>query len=126
MKLEELVRSSQAARLRLTESHEHLRHRLDFPARAKESLLKNPGKWLGGILVAGFIGSYLFKSKNTPVKVRELKRQRGFLLGLLSLALAMGRPLAKVYATKLLRNYLATRFASGSRARFANLEKPPY
>lgn len=127
MTLEELVRRSEAARLRLTESHASLRHKLDFPARARESLMEKPTKWLGGSLAAGFMGSLLFrKKKKAPERVRELKRQRGFLLGLLSLAFAMGKPLAKVYATKLLKDYLAGRIAAGSRGRFANVGQPPY
>ena len=126
MTLEELVRSSEAARLQLTVSHAHLKHTLDLPARAKESLMKKPGQWLGGSLVAGFMGSFLFRKKKAPAKVKKLKQQRGFLLGLLSLAFEMGKPLAEVYATKLLKDYLAARFVPGSRAWFTNAEKPPY
>ena len=126
MTLQELTQRSEAARLRLTESHARLKHKLDLPARAKESVMEKPMKWLGGSLATGFMGSFLFRRKKTPEKVKELKRQRGFLLGALSLALAMGKPLAKVYATKLLKDYLAGRIASGQWGRFANVGKPPY
>lgn len=127
MTLEELVHRSEAARLRLTESHANLKHKLDLPSRARESVMEQPAKWLGGSLAAGFMGSFLFrKRKPAPARVKELKRQRGFLLGLLSLALAMGKPLAKVYATKLVKDYLTGRIAAGARARFANPGKPPY
>ena len=84
MTLQELTQRSEAARLRLTESHARLKHKLDLPARAKESVMEKPMKWLGGSLATGFMGSFLFRRKKTPEKVKELKRQRGFLLGALS------------------------------------------
>lgn len=127
MTLEELASRSEAARLRLTESHARLKHKLDLPSRARESVMERPAKWLGGSLAVGFMGSFLFrKKKPAPTRVKELKRQRGFLLGLLSLAVAMGKPLAKVYATKLVRDYLTGRIVAGARARFANAGKLRY
>lgn len=124
--LAQMVRVSEASRLVLTDSHAHMRRALDVPARIKESLLEAPGKWLGGSLVAGLAASFLFRRKKPPEKVKELKRQRGFLLGLLSLAFAMGKPIAKVYATRMLRDYLASRIASGSQGRIPRRETPPY
>lgn len=124
--LAEMIRVSEASRQLLTESHTHMRRALDIPARIRESLSEAPGKWLGASLAAGLAASFLFRRKKPPEKVKELKRQRGFLLGMLSLAFAMGKPLAKVYATRLLRDYLASRIANGSQARIPRRETPPY
>ncbi len=126
MTLEELVRASEASRLRLTESHAHMRRALDVPDRLRHSLMEKPGKWMGASLAAGFVGSFLFRKKKAPAKVSELKRQRGFLLGSLSLAFAFGKPLAKAYAAKMLKDYLAARMVSGQQVRFPRNEKPPY
>ena len=126
MTLDELVRSSEASRTRLTQSHAHMRRALDFPARIGGSLREAPGKWLGGSLAAGFVASFLFKRKKAPAKVEKLKRQRGFLLTMLSLGITMGKPLAKAYAAKMLKDYLAARLVTGSQAKFARGGKPPY
>ncbi|QTN33459.1 hypothetical protein HZ994_14410 [Akkermansiaceae bacterium] len=126
MTLEQLVRTSEASRTRIAESHAHMRHALDFPARIKGSLMEKPGKWLGASLAAGFVGSFLFRKKKSPPKARELKRRRGFLLGTLSLAFTLGKPLAKAYAAKAAKDYLAARLASGIPQRHALGRRPPY
>lgn len=124
--LAEMIRVSEASRHVLTESHDQLRRALDVPARIKESITGAPGKWLGGSLVAGLAASLLFRRKKAPEKVKELKRQRGFLLGLLSVAFTMGKPLAKAYATRMLGDYAASRIANGSQGRIPRREAPPY
>ena len=126
MTLDELVRRSEASRTNLTQSHAHVRRALDLPARIRGSLREAPGKWLGGSLVAGFVASFFFKRRKAPAKVKKLKRQRGFLLTMLTLGVTMGKPLAKAYAAKMLKDYLATRFVTGSQVKFARGGKPPY
>jgi len=126
MTLEELVRASDASRLRLAESHAHLRRALDVPNRLRHSLMEKPSKWLGVSLVAGFAGGFLFRKKKAPAKVKEPERRRGFMLGLLTLAFTMGKPLAKAYAARMLRDHLAARLHSGKQTRFPSGGKPPY
>lgn len=124
--LAELIRVGDASRQMLTDSHARMHGFFDIPARIKNSITEMPGKWLGGSLVAGLAASFLFRRKKAPEKTKALKRKGGALLGILSLAFAIGKPLAKVYATKMLREYLASRFSSGSDPRIVRRQTPPY
>lgn len=126
MTLEELVRRSEASRILLTESHARMKHALDFPSRARESLRDAPGKWLGGSLAVGFLTSFLFKRRKSPAKVEKPKHRHGFLIGLLTLAFTMGKPFAKAYALKMLKDYLSARLVSGARERVARGGNQPY
>ena len=126
MTLAELVRVSEASRLRLTESHAHMKRALDVPARLKSSLMQKTGKWLTGSVAAGIAASFLLRKKKAAAKVQEPKRQRGFLVGLVLLIFRMGKPLAKVFVTKLLKDYLRAHLVSGSQRRFALGETRPY
>lgn len=126
MTLAELVRVSEASRAQLAESQARLMKALDFPNRIKESLVTQPGKWLGASLLAGLATSFLFRRKKAPAKVTELKRQRGFLPGLLSLAFTVGKPLAKAYAAKMIKDRLSSRFGSTFPAQIDRRSMPPY
>ena len=48
------------------------------------------------------------------------------MLGLLSLAFSLSKPALKVYATKLLKDYLARRLTAGQRSKHTNTRTPPY
>ena len=124
--LAELIRVGDVSRQRLAESHAHMQGFLDIPARIKSSFTEMPGRWLGGSLVAGLAASLLFRKGKAPEKVKTLKRQKGLLLGILSLAFTIGKPLAKVYATKILKEYLTSRFSSGYDPRIVRRQTPPY
>jgi hypothetical protein len=118
-KLAELVKQGEASRLILTGAHARLRHTLETPSRIKSSIKGAPAKWLGGSLVVGFATSLLFRSrkKKAPAQVIRVKKERGFVLGLLTLAFTLVKPAAKIYATKLLKDYLSRRFNDGSATR---------
>ena len=88
-------------------------HALDLPSRLKASISGSPAKWLGGSLAAGLVASLLFRSrkKNAPTRLAAtVKKERG---SLLSLAFSLSKPLLKIYATKLLKDYLARRLMAG-------------
>jgi hypothetical protein len=114
-----LILKAEASRLALTETHAHFKRKLDLPSRIKSSITGAPSKWLGGALVAGLTSSFLFrpgKRKETE-REKQVKKQRGFLFGLLALIFTLSKPAAKIYATRLLKDYLARRFNTGAQGR---------
>ena len=123
-----LVKQGEASRLVLSGAHARLRHTLDMPLRIKSSITSAPAKWLGGSLVAGFATSLLFRSgkKKAPAQIVTAKKERGFILGLLTLMFALSKPAVKIYATKLLKDYLSRRFIEGSHGRPGVMRTPPY
>jgi hypothetical protein len=125
--LGELVRQAEASRLRLSETHARIRKALDLPSRIKASVADGPAKWLGGSLVAGIATSFLFRSRKKKVsaRVKAVKKERNFLLGSLTLLFALSKPVAKIYASKLLKDYLTRRFVSGAHGRAGSLHVPP-
>ncbi|MFD2255750.1 hypothetical protein ACFSSA_03595 [Luteolibacter algae] len=125
----ELIRLSEISRAQLGQAHAHFKHKLDVPSRMKDSLKAEPVKWVGGSLAAGFLGSFLFKGKNkqkTPERVKTVKKERNFLISLLLLGLTMAKPAAKIYATKLLKDYFRTQLANGTLLKKRDRSIPPY
>ena len=103
-------------------------HAVDLPARIKASMSGSPAKWLGGSLAAGLAASLLFRPAKRKVTFRPaaLKKERGFLPGLLALGYSLFKPAVKIYATKLLKDYLSHRLAVGARGRPSGMRTPPY
>ena len=124
-RLAELVKRSEASRLTLSDAHAGLMHALDLPSRLKASMSGSPAKWLGGSLAAGLVASLLFRSrkKNPPSRLATVKKERG---SLLSLAFSLSKPVLKIYATKLLKDYLARRLMAGEQGRPSGTRTPPY
>jgi len=124
-RLAELVKRSEASRLTLSDAHAGLMHALDLPSRLKASMSGSPAKWLGGSLAAGLVASLLFRSrkKNPPSRLATVKKERG---SLLSLAFSLSKPVLKIYATKLLKDYLARRLMAGEQGRPSATRTPPY
>lgn len=124
-RLAELVKRSEASRLVLSDAHAGLMHALDLPSRLKASMSGSPAKWLGGSLAAGLVASLLFRSrkKNAPSRLATVKKERG---SLLSLAFSLSKPALKIYATKLLKDYLARRLMAGEQGRPSGTRTPPY
>ena len=124
-RLAELVKRSEASRLALSDAHAGLMHALDLPSRLKASMSGSPAKWLGGSLAAGLVASLLFRSrkKNPPSRLATVKKERG---SLLSLAFSLSKPVLKIYATKLLKDYLARRLMAGEQGRPSAMRTPPY
>ena len=100
-------------------------HALDLPSRLKASMSGSPAKWLGGSLAVGLVASLLFRSrkKNLPSRLATVKKERG---SLLSLAFSLSKPVLKIYATKLLKDYLARRLMAGEQGRPSATRTPPY
>lgn len=112
----------------LTGAHERLSHALDLPSRIRSSITSAPAKWLGGSLLAGLATSLLFRpgKKKASTQVATVKKQRGFLLGLLALMFTLSKPALKIYATKLLKDYLARRYITGAQGSRGAMRTPPY
>ncbi|MEP2775728.1 MAG: hypothetical protein ABJQ29_04620 [Luteolibacter sp.] len=123
--LGELIRRSEAARASLSQSGAELKQKFNLAGRAKDAVKKDPAKAIGGSLVAGFVLKKLLFRKKKPSlrkahqaeKITHLKKERGFLLGLLALLATLAKPAVKMYATKLLKDYLQRRFLVGSQGR---------
>lgn len=118
--LQALIERSDAARQVLVAKRVELSQKLDVVSRAKSNLTSNPAKLVGGSLVAGFVLKKVFfrkpKSRDSRKneKIRHLKKERGLLVGLFALLAALAKPAAKMYAGKLLKNYLMNRFDAGA------------
>jgi hypothetical protein len=127
-RLAELVKSSEASRLALSDAHAGLMHAIDLPSRLKASISGSPAKWLGGSLTAGLVASLLYRSrkKNAPSRLTTVKKERGSMPGLLLLAFSLSKPALKIYATKLLKDYLASHLTAGQRSRLSGTRTPPY
>lgn len=123
--LGELIRRSDAARASLSHTGANLKEKLNFAGKAKDALRKEPAKAIGGSLVAGYVlKKILFrKKKPSPKALKEsgkisfLKKDRGFLISILALLGTAAKPAIKMYATKLLKDYLKRRLSSGSESR---------
>lgn len=115
--LAELIRQAEASRLALSETHARVRRSLDVPARIKASMLGAPSKWLGGSLAAGFVTSLLFRpgKRKAAERAKKAMKPRGLLWGLAITLFTLSKPALKIYATKLLKDYLARRLASAGR-----------
>ena len=126
--LAELVRRGAESRLMLTGAHTRLRHSLDLPSRIKAAITGAPAKWLGGALIAGFGASFLFRpdKKKLAAKAAAAKKERGFLLGMLALVFTLAKPAVKIYATKLLKDYLSRRLTTGAQGSPRVMRTPPY
>ncbi len=102
--IERLIRLSDSARSRLEQDMRSLKQRLDVPARLRGSLKSHPSGWLLGSLATGFVASILIRRK--PASAVVGKKNRSLLLTLLGLALTAARPLARVWLTGQVKNYL--------------------
>lgn len=102
--------------------------KFDIPARVKTAITGSPSKWLGGALLAGVGTSFLFRpgKRKAAEHAKKTKKQRGFFLGMLALLFTLSKPAMKIYATKLLKDYLSQRFESGAQARPVASRTSPY
>ena len=113
--LAELVRKSEAARLKLGEAHRDLRQKLDVPARVKDSIKSQPQKWLGASLVAGFAGSFLIKMKKGKAKrkVSAGGKLKSLFPTPISVVLKLLKPAVKIYLAKVIRDYVENQISGG-------------
>jgi hypothetical protein len=104
--LEALIKRSEAARFQIGQEYLQLKQKLDVPLRIRDSLKSNPLKWLGGSMGAGFLGSFLFRSKRGKATDKVEKKHRGWFVKLLLMLFPLVKPTIKIYATKLLKDYV--------------------
>ncbi|BCU79109.1 hypothetical protein llg_38240 [Luteolibacter sp. LG18] len=109
--IEALLRRSETARRRLAYDLAALKHRVDVPARMKESLQTNPTGWIGGSLVTGLLASFALRRKK-PKRVEEKVRRAGLTGLLLTAGGALIKPALKSLATNYLQRTLASRLGS--------------
>lgn len=130
--IQKLIERSEAARGILAEARVELRHKFDFGSRIKEALTSQPAKLIGGSVLAAILLKKIFSKKSTrsePGKSRRishLKKERGVLLGVLTMLVALAKPAVKMYASKLLKDYLGRRFDGGSGRRPVQGSIPRY
>ena len=105
-----LILLSEQSRTCLETEVSALRHKLDIPARVKDSLKQNPVGWLAGSLASGLAASLLLRRRPAVEK-----KQRGIPSTLLGLTLTAARPLAKVWLASQVKQWAAgTSSSSGS------------
>jgi hypothetical protein len=110
--IEALIRRSEAARRRLACDYATFRHRIDLPARVKDSLRNHPLGWVGGSLTAGLLASTLLRTKPKEESPRPAKRRRGLAGFALTAATAVAKPMIRAWLTRRLQGQLADRFSN--------------
>jgi len=99
---EALIARLSASRANLGRDVAILRHRLDVPARVKESVMSKPLAWFGGSLGAGLVASFLLKGRKSPPKQEQVVRRSLWSLALGGL-FTLARPALQTWATNELR-----------------------
>ncbi|MBC7980200.1 MAG: hypothetical protein H7Y36_06530 [Armatimonadetes bacterium] len=125
--IRELIQRSEQARLELSQAHARFRHHFDLPGRVLDSIKAEPTKWAGGSVLVGLLTSRFFKpKKKPPEQVQTVKKERNLLLGALTLIIALAKPAAKIYATKLFNDYYVNRRGKSSLRRNRSGNSRPY
>lgn len=109
--IERLIQLSDSARGCLENEAAALKQRLDFPARIRGSLKQHPTGWILGLLASGLTAGLM--SRRRPV-VTNHPKSRSYPVALLGLALTAVRPLAKVWLTGQVKNYLTGQLSRSS------------
>lgn len=109
-----LIDRSERARATLAEARLEIKNKFDIAGRVRDTVTSEPAKIVVGSLAAFVVLKKLLFRKKPPAprsrEISHLKTERGLLLGLLALLGALAKPAAKMYATKLLKDYLKYRF----------------
>jgi hypothetical protein len=80
-----------------------LRHRLDVPARVKDSVMSKPLAWFGGSLGAGLLASFLLKGRRRRPPKSETVVRRSLWSLALGGAFTLARPALQTWAMNELR-----------------------
>jgi hypothetical protein len=118
--IERLIRLGEAARSCLENEAALLKQRLDVPGRIRGSLKQHPTGWLFGSLVSGLAASLLLRLKPRPAE----KKHRSLPLSVLALTLTAVRPMAKVWLTDQVKNYLTGQSRASSQLNRPHSPKP--
>ena len=100
--IEQLIRQGRNSRTFLENEAVALRQKLDVPARLRSSLKSHPTGWLFGSAASGLAASLLFRRKPAPAA----RQDRGIPFKILGLILTLVRPMAKLWLTGQVKNYL--------------------
>jgi hypothetical protein len=93
-RLNALCQRSAQARAVLSQQIGIFRHRVNLPARLRESVSANPYAWFGGSLVAGLLTTLLFRRKSPCQKSPPRK---SWLSWLLATAITSAKPFLKAW-----------------------------
>ncbi len=104
--IQQLIQLSEAARACLSSEASVLKARLDVPTRIRSSLKENPAGWLFGSLGSGLAASLLLRRGGRKTSADVFKKPRSLPASALGLALNAAKPLAKIWLTNQLKNYL--------------------
>ena len=102
--LEALTARIAASRVAVAGELATLRHRLNVPARVKESVLSKPLAWLGGSLGAGFLASIVLKRRrrhrHSRAEKAEKSAKKAWWTVLLGGAVTLARPALQSWALR--------------------------
>ncbi|MGJ8633556.1 MAG: hypothetical protein ACSHX7_06525 [Luteolibacter sp.] len=121
--LKQLVEQAEQARAKISATSTKVSKKLNFVGQAKGSVKKDPMKWVGGSAALGLVASFLLRPKKKKVVVKASRLAAvprspgGFVWKLLVLIVKFVKPAAKIYATKLVKDYLQGQIQSGASAR---------
>lgn len=87
-----------ASRAALGDNLLDLRHRLDVPARVKDSLVSKPLVWFGGSLGVGLLASLAFKRPRAAPRAE--RPRRGWMGLILGGAMTLARPALQSWALR--------------------------
>ena len=111
----ELTAELARSRARLAANFGALRRDLDFPARVKGAVMKNPAAWIGGATLFGILLAKLPARRKKAVvtvtgngKPAKLARagMTGLLLGALKIAFDLSRPALAKWAGRRVADYM--------------------
>jgi hypothetical protein len=103
--IEALIQRSELSREELTGHIQILKHRINLPARLKESVRSRPGVWFGSSVAIGLLATMIFRRKSVPLPVKTKSRK-----GLLGIAFTAAITLAKPAIKTLLLAEIRKRF----------------
>jgi len=93
-----LIARIAASRTALGDNLLDLRHRLDVPARVKDSIVSKPMAWFGGSLGVGLLASLAFRRPRATVRPERPRRSWiGLILGG---AMTLARPALQSWALR--------------------------
>lgn len=117
MNADELRQEIAASRAAIRQDFSALRDELDFAAKAKRSVARNPVPWLGGAAFLGFLLSGRKRAKSRSRKgdaIQEPAKKLtvlGVLLAAARFLLPLARPALTDFATRKLADFAASRFS---------------
>jgi len=100
-----LIHLSALSRRVLSAETHALRQKLDVPRRVRDSLRESPLKWLVGSMASGLVTSSLFRRKKKKEEIPH--KRRGLTLTLLGLGFSALQPIARIWLTNQLKDYLS-------------------